>query len=315
MLGLGCVALALRAATGNNNPTSDETNRSEVSRFDAISQRNIFDLTPIPPIEPPKAADTNPPPPNVTLIGLSTILGSDQAIFILKPQAARASAQPNSEETIVMNVGERHGVLELLAMNMKDGTARIRNEGAESTITIRTNAPSGGGVAGAGGRPTGNFSQPPPGFPSPAQGGYNPKAGGYNPAASNYNPPAAQPQANAGSESFVNPYSSGAAGQNMYGSSGATAPATSFTPTVAPNVSPTGDPTGIPSRDIRTPPALSPDEQTLMIEAQRQNALQTGDPIAIILPPTELTPGQDNGGNGQQQSGSAPPPMPGGRPR
>ncbi len=48
LLGLGCAALAVGAGAGNNNPPPNETNGNEVSRFDAISQRNIFDLTPIP---------------------------------------------------------------------------------------------------------------------------------------------------------------------------------------------------------------------------------------------------------------------------
>jgi hypothetical protein len=38
------------------------------------------------------------------------------------------------------------------------------------------------------------------------------------------------------------------------------------------------------------PPPLNPDEQILMIEAQRAKALDEGDPAAKILPPTALTP-------------------------
>ena len=37
-------------------------------------------------------------------------------------------------------------------------------------------------------------------------------------------------------------------------------------------------------------PAMSPEEQVLMIEAQRMKMLQEGDPTAAIMPPTELTP-------------------------
>ncbi len=163
----------------------------------------------------------------MTLIGLSTILGSDQAIFILKPQASKASVQANSEETIVMNVGERHGVLELLAMNVKDGTAKIRNDGAESMISIRTNAP-GAMAGGGGGRPANTYSQPTPGFPSPAQGGYNPKAGGYNPAGANaFNPVNTQPQAN---NDGGNPIIPGSATANMNYNNGQITPAMAVSP-------------------------------------------------------------------------------------
>jgi hypothetical protein len=42
-------------------------------------------------------------------------------------------------------------------------------------------------------------------------------------------------------------------------------------------------------------PAMSPEEQIIMIEAQRQQYQSVGDPIAKILPPTELTPPPDSG--------------------
>lgn len=49
-----------------------------------------------------------------------------------------------------------------------------------------------------------------------------------------------------------------------------------------------------PASPIQTPPPeqppLTPEQQILMIEAQRMKALQDGDPIAKILPPTEMTP-------------------------
>lgn len=44
---------------------------------------------------------------------------------------------------------------------------------------------------------------------------------------------------------------------------------------------------------IHMPPAeqaLTPEQQLLVIEAQRLKAMQDGDPIAKILPPTEVTP-------------------------
>jgi len=45
---------------------------------------------------------------------------------------------------------------------------------------------------------------------------------------------------------------------------------------------------------------LSPEEQTLMIEAQRQDAIQRGDSMAIILPPTEMSPPGFGGADEQQ---------------
>ena len=49
---------------------------------------------------------------------------------------------------------------------------------------------------------------------------------------------------------------------------------------------------GFPSGDINVSPSdpLSPEERTIVIEAQRLKAIQDGNPIAKILPPTDLTP-------------------------
>jgi hypothetical protein len=35
---------------------------------------------------------------------------------------------------------------------------------------------------------------------------------------------------------------------------------------------------------------MAPEEQVIMIEAQRAKMLQEGDPTAVIMPTTELTP-------------------------
>ena len=45
-----------------------------------------------------------------------------------------------------------------------------------------------------------------------------------------------------------------------------------------------------PPNSSRSSDSLSPEEQTILIEAQRLKALQDGDPIAEILPPTDFTP-------------------------
>jgi len=53
------------------------------------------------------------------------------------------------------------------------------------------------------------------------------------------------------------------------------------------------------------------EQQVLMIEAQRLDYIQHGDPTAKILPPTEMTP-QVTGQGGDDSSGdAAPEPAPG----
>jgi hypothetical protein len=47
---------------------------------------------------------------------------------------------------------------------------------------------------------------------------------------------------------------------------------------------------GSSANATQNPPTLSPEQQTVLIEAQRMKALQEGDPMANILPLTEFTP-------------------------
>ena len=45
-----------------------------------------------------------------------------------------------------------------------------------------------------------------------------------------------------------------------------------------------------PTASAPAEPAMTPEQQVLMIEAQRLDYMQKGDPTALILPPTEMTP-------------------------
>jgi hypothetical protein len=69
---------------------------------------------------------------------------------------------------------------------------------------------------------------------------------------------------------------------------------------------------GLGQHGNSTTPKMTPEEQVLMIEANRLKAIEDNDPVANILPPTELTSqtlGQDGGDGGS--GAPAPPPAPG----
>jgi len=227
--------------------------------------RNVFGLsdavvTPPPPVDPA-------PPPNVTLIGLSTLMSVPQAIVVVKPPSMPGKPAP-AEETYIMNQGERRGELELLRVNVKAGTAKIKLEGVESTISMRTNAPMMRAAAPTPPGGVGAFPRPPAYTPPPPAG---------------YAPPAQPGVASAGQGGY---YSGASPNSSNPDSAGGI----------------NGGQSAIPPRPVRTdqPPALSQEEQTLMIEAQRQDAIQRGDSMAIILPPTEMSPPGFGGDNGQQ---------------
>jgi len=274
------VALAATAVAASiNAPSDDAAATGDANPYGAIVMRNVFGLSDAP--IAPAQTNVELPPPNVTLIGLSTLEKIPQAILVVKPPQVPGHPPP-AEETYIMNQGERRGSLELVRINMKAGTAKIKLEGAESTISMRTNAPMRAAAstpATLGGAP----ARPTAGYTAPAAGGYTPPpAGGYTPPpAAGYTPPTQPGMASAGQGG----YNSGTS-------------ANTYEPA-----------NGIPQRQVRTdqPPALSPEEQTLMIEAQRQEAIQRGDSIAIILPPTEMSPPEFQGQDPQPPTDSNPP--------
>jgi hypothetical protein len=259
-----CVGLAaMGVAASINNQGDDATTNTDANPYGAIVLRNVFGLSDAVVIPPP--TNEPAPPPNVTLIGLSTLMSVPQAIVVVKPPTMPGHPPP-AEETYIMNQGERQGTLELVAVNVKAGTAKIKLEGQESTISMRTNAPMRAGT------------------PMAAAAGMIPRPPAYTPpAAAGYTPPAPPGVASAGQGGY---YSGGSPnGSNPDPASGLN-----------------GGQNGIPPRPVRTdqPPQLSPEEQTLMIEAQRQDAIQRGDSVAIILPPTEMSPPGFGGADGQQ---------------
>ncbi len=276
-----CVALAATGVAATiDAPESDAATNADANPYGAIVLRNVFGLSDMPTISPTNKEPD--PPPNVTLIGLSTLEKVPEAIVVLKPPQMPGKPPP-AEETYIMNQGERRGSLELVRINMKAGTAKIKLNGEESTISMRTNAPihATGTVAAAGA--AGGVPRPPAYTPPPAAG---------------YTPPA-QPGYPSTAQAGYGSYAQG-------GNNSGTSP-NSFSPANGIN----SGQGGIPDRPMRTdapPPSLSPEEQTLLIEAQRQDAIQRNDPMAIILPPTDMSPpgyqGQDDT---QTQNPNAPP--------
>jgi len=240
-----CVGLAATGLAATiDAPANEAATNTDANPYGAIVLRNVFGLSDA--VVPPVTNKEPDPPPNVMLIGLSTLETVPQAIVVVKPPQIPGHPPP-AEETYIMNQGERRGPLELVRINMKAGTAKIKIDAVESTISMRTNAP-----VHAAAPPVQGGVPRPPAYPLPAAG---------------YTPPTQPGPAN-------------------------------------------GNNGGIPDRPMRTdqpPPSLSPEEQTLMIEAQRQDAIQRNDPIATIYPPTDMSPPEyQPHDDAQPNPGSAP---------
>lgn len=200
---------------------------------------------------PPPAVDDKKdkgPPPNIKLTGITTIFGAKQALFILNKPGA--AGKPPSTQSLILSEGQRSGDLEVLEINPKGRLARIKLDDVESTLNIETNKGAITQQAGGG---------------APGGPGVHPPIAPRNPYGEKNIPPRqtrtdVQPNT-------PQPYNTA---QNDGGGAG------------APAQPGNGTPAAPPVQD------LSPDEQAVLIEAQRAQAQAANDPIQSILPPTSL---------------------------
>lgn len=98
-----------------------------------IPAANIFRLkSPSPePSEPPQA----PPPPIITLQGITDICGRPQALC--KVATPNGPPGPARELAYVLSEGERAGEIEVLEINGRSGTVKFRNHGVVQTVALR----------------------------------------------------------------------------------------------------------------------------------------------------------------------------------
>lgn len=153
--------------------------------YQAIIERNVFDVHPPPPPPPP---DTTPPPPPpsktvVKLTGISTLGGKSKALFEITPEPGKPAVKP------IMEVGDRVESVELLAIDVVNSTVKIRSGTAEIVVGF-TNAPSTAGPvpnpAALAMRP-GMPVMPMPAVPMPTPAGMVPQpVPAYNAAAPTY---------------------------------------------------------------------------------------------------------------------------------
>ena len=102
-----CVALAATGVAASiNSPGDDAAANADANPYGSIVLRNVFGLSDAPVISAP--TNDPAPPPNVSLIGLSTLEKVPEAILVVKP-AQLPGHPPAAEETYIMNQGERRG--------------------------------------------------------------------------------------------------------------------------------------------------------------------------------------------------------------
>jgi hypothetical protein len=252
----------------------------DTNPYGAIVDRNPFGLKPPPP-PPPPPEQTAPPVPmaTVTLTGLLSTFGEPRALLeIIEATGKGGGGTPQRPPP--MREGDRHGAVEVLAIDVVKNSVRLRNSGVETNIGFpvakSTPAPGGPGVPGK-----------PPTFTPPAMNIPQPN----------------QPQASA-SPTVISPNgANGNSGVTVFG--GNTAPATTAGLPGALGTSADGGMRTIPSRPLRTEasgglPPMTREQADLMME---MNRLRGGPPA----PPTSLTPMIEQEINGQNQNPQPPP--------
>jgi hypothetical protein len=275
------LAIGTRAAVNENN--ADASNP-----FSAIVERNVFALKDPPP-PPQLEVKTNTPPPNIRLTGITTIFGTSNKRALFMVQEIGIPGKPASkEESYILTEGQRQGAIEVLEIDEKKNSVKIKNDGNEAVLTLdeKVKLPSAPAI---------------PGFGAPLPGGAPPPGG--LPRLPTFAPTAGVTPA--GSISPVNPQP--ATPVSFYGNNNAAAPAAN---SIALNNGTAN--VELPLRTIRTPPTAapvtgpvpSPEEQIIMIEAQRE--ANKNNPRFPPLPPTPLTPVLQGEQNQQPEAPPAP---------
>jgi len=224
--------------------------------FKSIVTRNSFGLIPPPP--PAPVVDPTPPPSNIKLTGITTILGIKNALLMVQEPGPSGKSQ-----SYILTEGQREGQIEVLAIDSIAGTVKVSNAGNVATLTFDKDglkAPAApAAVPGSPGIPGGHGGIPIPGRPPiPGAAGVTTIGSGTTTA------PGTTP--------------------------------TAFTPGIA-QPSSSGGLRSIPSRSLRlpqssaqlnAPAAESPEvqiiNQAIMMEAHRNT------PGMPPMPPTFLTP-------------------------
>ena len=187
----GCVVLALATRAEVKSPAQPEPVKtlSRDNPYGAIIERNIFDLHDPPPPDL-NAGKPKEPPANIKLNGITTIFGNSRALFTVnRPGQA---GKPPTTRSLMLAERQRSEDLEVLEINPKARTAKIKIDDVESLIHIETNKTASSGPAPAAGPAGGGPGAHVPGaFPG---GGYIPQRPMRGPGAQNDNNNGGVPQ-------------------------------------------------------------------------------------------------------------------------
>ncbi len=272
-----CISAQILIAAAQANP------------YQGIVERNPFGLR-IPPPPPQPAPPPPPPVPKIKLQGIHYLLGKWQVLFTAQVQGK--PNEPAKEVGFVLNEGERVGDYEVKKIDGKAGSVIFINHDQQQTLTMDrdvakplTGAVPGITVAGA---------PPAPGVPAAPMPAPVPMPAIPNPAAAAGMTTTGSRMSSVPSRTLRQPYGGAAPLGSVSVPGGAPGGLTlsvgGSTPGVV-TVSPTPGVIATPQYMQPQQPQLSPEEQIILIEANRQlTAQQVMAGELPPLPPTPLTP-------------------------
>jgi hypothetical protein len=135
-------ATALRP---NSAPAPAESEALSGNPYDSIVTRNVFGLNPIPPateVAPP----SGPPPPKITLTGITTIFGPAEALF--KVAGVIRNGHPQ-DESYIFTEGEQQDEVEVTKIDTTKHIVSFVNHGIQQDIPLSDGVASTGSAPAA----------------------------------------------------------------------------------------------------------------------------------------------------------------------
>jgi hypothetical protein len=253
-----------------STPPSDPDNP-----YASIVLRNVFGLNPIPVVDP-NAPPPGPPPPKITLTGITTIFGPAEALFTVA--GVVREGRPPHDESYIFTEGESQDDVEVVSIDTKKNVVTFNNHGVQQDVPLSEATASSGSAPSAPSWPGQGFRRR---FGRNFGGGS--PFGGPGGGPGNFPPPSYQPQ------SYNNPQPNGYGGSSSSYNSANNSP---------------------------SQPVLSADDQAAVIAAEHAQAVASDSPTAPLFPTTPYDKdagvppsGSDNPGDASPAS-SSPHPFP-----
>ncbi len=235
-----------------------------------IATRNVFAITPPPP--PAPVLPPTEPPPKITLNGIMSVYGRMQVLFraVIPPKPG----QPGREQSYILGEGQQQDDIEVEKINETAGAVTFNNHGTIQDLLLSDKTASGPSAS------DGSGPGPGPGYPAPR---FAPGRGG-----------------DVGGGSSIVQFggrfgqSGGAGGQNPGGvNAGNNFNNAGASPASHMGVVMAGGGGGFSSQQPGAqsgaqPPAMSAEDQAVLVTAQHLNAIQHNDPAALIFPPSQF---------------------------